>query len=152
VDPDVTLSVPAYIPEEYVPEVPQRLVFYKRLAQAQTDDELFDVRGEMVDRFGELPPEVDNLCQLMSLKAAMRRLHLRAMESGPGRLVVTLGPSAKLDPLRMAQLVARSKDGLKLTPDMKLIFPLEQKGKEPIDLLAGAHRMMRVLSEMKAQS
>jgi transcription-repair coupling factor (superfamily II helicase) len=151
-DPDVTLSVPAYIPDDYVPEVPQRLLFYKRLAQAQTDDELFDVRGEMADRFGELPTEVDNLCQLMSLKAAMRKMRLRAMESGPGRLVVTLGLDAKIDPIRMAQLVARSKEGLKLTPDMKLVFPLEQKGKEPVDLLAAAHRMMRALTEIQQQA
>jgi transcription-repair coupling factor (superfamily II helicase) len=146
-DPDVTISVPAYIPDDYVPEVTQRLLFYKRLAQAAGDDELFEITGELADRFGELPPEVENLRQLMSLKAEMRRLKIRALESGPGRLVVTFGQEAKLDPLRLAQLVARSKDGLKLTPEMKLVYPLPApNGPEPVDLLAGAHRMMKALA------
>src|SRR3954463_14915002 len=65
IDPDVSLAVPAYLPDDYIPEVQQRLLFYKRLAQASGDDDLFDVRAEMVDRYGDLPAEADNLCQLM---------------------------------------------------------------------------------------
>lgn len=152
IDPDVSLAVPAYIPDDYIPEVPQRLVFYKRLAQASGDDELYDIRAEMADRYGEVPGEVDNLCQLMALKAEMRRLRLRAMESGPGRLVVTLGQDAQLDPVRMAQLVARSKEGLKLTPEMKLVYPFDPKANTPEQLLETAHRMMRALVDIRAQA
>jgi transcription-repair coupling factor (superfamily II helicase) len=151
IEPDVTLSVPAYIPEDYIPEVPQRLMFYKRLAQAGTDDELYDIIQEMQDRYGEVPKETENLRELMALKTQMRKLKLRAMESGPGRLVVTLGADAALDPVRMAQLVARSKEGLKLTPDMKLIYPLPAPapGVE-VDLLASAHKMMNALEGIRA--
>jgi transcription-repair coupling factor (superfamily II helicase) len=149
IDPDVTLAVPAFLPEEYIPEVTQRLLFYKRLAQASGDDELFDVRAEMVDRFGEPPLEAENLCQLMRVKAEMRKLKLRGLESGPGRLVVTLGMSAALDPVRMAQLVARSKEGLKLTPDMKLVYPLPSNA-GPGDLLEHAQRMMGALQGIRA--
>ncbi len=151
IDPDVTLSVPAFIPENYVPDVAQRLVFYKRLAQAGSDDELYDVSSELSDRFGEPPPEVENLKQLMSLKAVMRRLKIRALESGPGRLVVTFGQDAALDPLRLAQLVARSKEGLKLTPDMKLVYPLPPlKEGDPVSILDHAHRMMRALADIRS--
>jgi transcription-repair coupling factor (superfamily II helicase) len=150
IDPDVTLSVPAYIPDDYIPDVPQRLLFYKKLAQAPTDDELFDVVAEMQDRYGEVPKETENLRELMSLKTAMRKLKLRAMESGPGRLVVTLGADAALDPVRMAQLVARSKEGLKLTPDMKLIYPFSTAPGEQPQLLAYAHKMMRALQGIRA--
>jgi transcription-repair coupling factor (superfamily II helicase) len=149
IDPDVSLAVPAYLPDDYIPEVQQRLMFYKRLAQASGDDDLFDVRSEMVDRFGELPAEADNLCQLMRVKAEMRKLKLRGMESGPGRLVVTLGVAAALDPVRMAQLVARSKEGLKLTPDMKLVYPLPPNA-APVDLLAYAQKMMTALQGIRA--
>ncbi len=152
IDPDVALSVPAYIPDDYVPDVTQRLLFYKRLAQAPNDDELFDIRAELIDRNGEAPPEVENLVQLMSIKSEMRKLKLRALESGPGRLVVTLGADAKLDPLRMAQLVARSKEGLKLTPEMKLIYPVPAAAQgETLDLLAHAHKMMQALQGIRAE-
>ena len=61
VEPEVTLPLAALIPEEYVPDVHQRLVLYKRFSQAQTPDDLQDLRAELVDRFGELPDEVDHL-------------------------------------------------------------------------------------------
>ncbi|HEX4620675.1 MAG TPA: transcription-repair coupling factor, partial [Myxococcaceae bacterium] len=91
VEPEVTLPVAALIPDDYVPDVHQRLVFYKRFAMAQSPEELTDLRGELVDRFGELPDEVDHLSEVMLLKMDLRALRARSLDSGPGRLVVTLG-------------------------------------------------------------
>lgn len=149
IEPEVTLAVPAYIPDWYVPEVPQRLVFYKRLAQAPNDDDLYDIKAELEDRYGHAPDEVDNLIRLMGLKTQMRRMRLRALDSGPGRLVMTLGHDALLDPVRIAQLVARSKLGLRLTPEMKLVAPVEQPKVGEPDWLEAAHRMLQALSEIR---
>jgi transcription-repair coupling factor (superfamily II helicase) len=121
IDPDVSLPLPAFLPDAYVPDVHQRLWFYKRLAQAGSDEELEEVRGEIVDRCGDPPEELDDLLALMSLKARLRALRIRALESGPGRLVFTLGESAALDPRRLARHVAASQGALRLTPDMKLV-------------------------------
>jgi transcription-repair coupling factor (superfamily II helicase) len=148
IDPDVSIAVPAFLPDDYIPDVPQRLLFYKRLAQTSGDDDLFEVRAELVDRFGEIPPEAENLCQLMRVKAHMRQLRLRGLESGPGRLVVTLGQVAALDPVRMAQLVARSKEGLKLTPEMKLVYPIP-KDALPEQILEYAQKMMAALDGIR---
>ena len=53
----VELPVPALIPEEYDPDVQQRLFFYKRLASARDEEQLYDVKGELRDTCGEPPPE-----------------------------------------------------------------------------------------------
>jgi transcription-repair coupling factor (superfamily II helicase) len=124
IDPDVQLPVPAFIPEPYVPDVHQRLFFYKRLAQAGTDEELDEVRADMIDRCGDPPDEVDALCQVMALKVRLRELRIRALEAGPGRLVLTLGDGAALDPFRLAKKVQASNGALRLTPDMKLVVRL----------------------------
>ncbi|HVO20338.1 MAG TPA: transcription-repair coupling factor [Anaeromyxobacter sp.] len=121
VDPDIQLPVPALIPDGYMPDVHQRLFFYKRLAQAGTDAELDELRAEMIDRCGDPPDEVDALCEVMSLKVRLRALRIRALESGPGRLVLTLGDAAALDPFRLAKHVQASGGALRLTPDMKLV-------------------------------
>jgi transcription-repair coupling factor (superfamily II helicase) len=123
-EPDVELPVPALIPEEYVPEVQQRLFFYKKLASATTEEDLYDVKGELRDQCGETPPEVDALVEVMSLKNGLRALRMRGLKSGPGRLVVSLGPDAALDPVRLAQLVARGKGRYRLTPGMELVETL----------------------------
>ncbi len=148
VEPEVTLPLPALIPDDYVPDVHQRLVFYKRFAQAANPEELTDLRAELVDRYGEAPDEVDNLSELMLLKIDMRDLQLRSLESGPGRLVVTLGTDALLDPAKTAKLVQRSKGGYRLTPDMKLIAKVSE-GLKGHNLLIEAKRVLRELGQVR---
>ncbi|HLL81272.1 MAG TPA: TRCF domain-containing protein, partial [Longimicrobium sp.] len=145
IEPEVTLPLPTLIPDDYVPDVHQRLVFYKRFSSASTPDELADLRAELVDRFGEAPDEVDYLSELMQLKIEMRDLRLRALETGPERLVVTLGPDALLEPVRVATLVQRSKGVYRLTPEMKLIAKVP-KGLGGQNIIVEAKKVLRDLS------
>jgi transcription-repair coupling factor (superfamily II helicase) len=144
VEPDVNLPLAALIPDDYVPDVHQRLLFYKRFSLAANPDELSDLRAELVDRFGEAPDEVDNLSQLMLLKIDMRDLRLRALEAGPGRLVVALGTDATLEPAKLARLVQRSRGVYRLTPDMKLIVKLPDSARGT-QLVAEAKKVLRDL-------
>jgi transcription-repair coupling factor (superfamily II helicase) len=145
VEPDVNLPVPAFLPEDFVPDVHQRLVLYKRFSQAQSVDELADLRSELIDRFGETPPEVDALEEIMRLKLELRRLALRQLDAGPGRLVATLGADARLDPGRLAALVQKSKGLYRLTPDMKLVAKLDATVKG-VAYLSAARKVVRDLA------
>ena len=120
-DPDVQLPVPAFIPDVFMPDVHQRLYFYKRLAQASSDEELEEARAEIVDWYGDTPDELDALFELMAVKVRLRALRIRGLDAGPGRLVFALGPDAALDPFELARHVQRSGGTLRLTPDMKLV-------------------------------
>jgi transcription-repair coupling factor (superfamily II helicase) len=141
VEPEITLPLPALIPDDYVPDVHQRLVLYKRFSSAGSPDEVSDLRAELVDRFGELPDELDTLTELTLLKLEMRGLRLRALESGPARLVVTLGPDALLDGGKLAALVQKSKGVYRLTPDLKLIARREGPD-QPAALLSEAKKVL----------
>jgi transcription-repair coupling factor (superfamily II helicase) len=121
IDPDVQLPLPALIPDAYMPDVHQRLYFYKRFAQASTDEDLDEVRAEIIDRFGDTPAEVDALCDVMQVKVRLRALRIRALEAAPGRLVFTLGEQAALDPFQLAKRVQQSQGTWRLTPEMKLV-------------------------------
>lgn len=149
VEPDVNLPLPAFLPEDFVPDVHQRLVLYKRFSQAQSGDELADLRSELIDRFGETPPEVDALEEVMRLKIELRRLALRQLDAGPGRLVATLGGDARLDPGRLAALVQKSKGLYRLTPDMKLVAKLDPTVKGSA-YLSAARKVVRDLSACAA--
>ena len=100
--------------------------------------------GELVDRFGEAPDEVDNLSEQALLKIDMRDLRLRALEAGPGRVVVTLGADALLDGMKVAGLVQRSKGVYRLTPDMKLVVKLGAEVRGP-ELIVEAKKVLRDL-------
>ena len=129
IDPDVQLPVPAFLPDAYMPDVHQRLYFYKRFAQAATDEELDEIRAEIVDRYGDPPDEVDALQAVMQVKVRLRALRIRALEAGPGRLVFTLGEGAALDPFQLAKKVQASQGALRLTPEMKLVAHLGPDGR-----------------------
>ncbi|QRN95971.1 transcription-repair coupling factor [Archangium violaceum] len=144
IEPEITMPLAALIPDDYVPDVHQRLVFYKRFSQASNPDEVQDLRSELVDRFGEAPDEVDNLSEQTLLKIDMRDLRLRALEGGPGRLVVTLGADALLDGMRVATLVQKSKGVYRLTPDMKLVVKLGAEVRDQA-LIAEAKKVLRDL-------
>ncbi|MBS2022916.1 MAG: transcription-repair coupling factor [Deltaproteobacteria bacterium] len=155
IEPDVELPVAALISEDYVPEVQQRLYFYKKLAQAQSEEELYDVKGELRDTCGETPPETDALVEVMSLKIVLRALRMRGLKSGPARLVVQLGPDALLDPQKLAGLVARGKGRYRLTPGMELVehLPVEATppGEKPKEtpahaVLESARRLLQELN------
>ncbi|WP_157370764.1 transcription-repair coupling factor [Vulgatibacter incomptus] len=123
VEPEVQLPIPAFIPDEYLPDVHQRLLFYKKLSQANTDEEIEEVREELVDRCGQPTREVDALCRVMAIKADLRALRLRALEAGPSRIAITLGPDAALDPAKLTGLVSTGgkEPRYRLTPDLKLL-------------------------------
>jgi transcription-repair coupling factor (superfamily II helicase) len=121
IEPDVQLPLPAFLPDPYVPDVHQRLWLYKRLAEAGSDEELEEVRAEIVDRYGDPPPEVEALLEVMAVRVRLRALRIRGLDAGPGRLVFALGPDAALDPFLLAKHVQSSRGSLRLTPEMKLV-------------------------------
>jgi transcription-repair coupling factor (superfamily II helicase) len=103
---EVDLHVTAMIPPEYLPDVHQRLVLYKRISQAQTEKALHDLQVEMIDRFGLLPDEVKNLFTSAELRLEARQLGIRRLEVGPagGRVEFVNQPDIDMNELlRMIQ-------------------------------------------------
>jgi len=133
IEPEVNIPVPALIPVEYIADEGLRLVFYKRLSMARSDDELDAVLYEIVDRFGRYPREVYNLREVVSLKIALADLGIEKVETGPAAAVFTLSPACRLDPERVVELVRREQGRFTLREDMRLIRKLG--GKESEDLL-----------------
>ena len=66
--PSISLPLDAHIPEEYVPNLNTRLSLYQRLAKMEHIEEVEDMKRELKDRFGPLPPHVDNLLYIMKIK------------------------------------------------------------------------------------
>ncbi len=72
--PKITLDIKAYLPQEYIPDQTQRIVFYKRMASSLKEEEIKDLEEELKDRFGPLPEEAKNLLGIMDLKILAQRL------------------------------------------------------------------------------
>lgn len=152
IEPEISLPIPAYFPEEYLPDLSLRLVFYKRLAEAQGEAELEDLRAELRDRFGELPAEVERLIEMMAIKVRLRRLRARALESSARGLILTLGPGARVDPAALARFVQERPRERRLTPQMKLVVAFGQEKPRIEELFEGCHRLLDEMEQLEGKS
>jgi transcription-repair coupling factor (superfamily II helicase) len=78
---EVNLHVPALLPDTYCNDVHERLSLYKRLADAQTREELEALREELVDRFGELPDPARALIQCHEVRLVARPLGVTRVDA-----------------------------------------------------------------------
>ncbi len=79
---EIDLHVPALIPADYLPDVHARLIMYKRIAGAEQEAMLWDLKEECIDRFGLLPDPLKNLFRLAGIKQKTRPLGIRKIDLG----------------------------------------------------------------------
>src|SRR5207245_11742223 len=98
VDPAITVGVQALLPEDYVPEVNQRLAIYQRLADVGDDDQVAQMRAQLADRFGPPPPAVVALLDVVGLRVLRRRLGVERLDAGGGRALAPFAPPTPAPP------------------------------------------------------
>jgi transcription-repair coupling factor (superfamily II helicase) len=140
-DPEIAVDVPAFLPDDYIPDTGQRLDFYRRLAQARDQGEVRETLAELEDRYGPLPDEARLLGEVMTDKTLVRRTGARAYELTAGRMVLSAGVDAPLDPAKVMRLVQRKDSRWKLSPDMRLSYAFDDEEKR--DHLAAARKRLQ---------
>jgi transcription-repair coupling factor (superfamily II helicase) len=122
---EINLHLPALLPEDYCPDVHERLVLYKRLASCQTADDLTLMQEELVDRFGELPDTARALMAVHRLRMSTRAYGIVRLDVSGEGMSVQFTPNPPIDPGKIIQLI-QGKAGYRLAgPDrLKLSTPL----------------------------
>jgi transcription-repair coupling factor (superfamily II helicase) len=82
-----------------------RLVLYKRIAEATDEPALDELKVEIIDRFGLLPPQAERLFDAARVRVAAQRLALPKVRVGAKSATLDFGPQPKLDPARLIKLV-----------------------------------------------
>ena len=122
---EINLHVPALIPEDYLPDVHERLILYKRIASAGNKAELHELQVEMIDRFGLLPEPLKTLFRISGLKLLATPLGIEKIDLGAsgGRILFTEQPD--IDPLRVIQLIQSQPNVYRLDGNDKLRIHLD---------------------------
>jgi len=118
--PNINLGLPVLIPETYVRDLPVRLGLYRRIGALTSDAESEALAAELVDRFGAMPEEVENLLQVVHLKRACREAGVEKLEAGPKGMVLQFRGNAFRNPAGLVQWLGTRKGAVKLRPDHKL--------------------------------
>jgi transcription-repair coupling factor (superfamily II helicase) len=140
-DPEISVDVPAFLPDDFIPDTGQRLEFYRRLAQASDEDEIRAIEAELEDRYGRLPDEAQLLREVMIDKTLVRKIGARGYELGPMRVVLSLGADPRLDPAKVMKLIQRKDSRWKLSPDMRASYAFTETERE--DRMTAARARLR---------
>ena len=104
---DIELRIPALLPEDYLGDVNMRLSFYKRIAAAESKQELDELKVELIDRFGLLPEAAKNLLQIAELRLQVEPLKVLRIDAGTQGGFIEFAPSAKVDPEKFIRLIQK---------------------------------------------
>jgi transcription-repair coupling factor (superfamily II helicase) len=121
VEPEIRLGIPAYFPDDYVPDANQRLLFYKRLASLRDLTELAEIKEEMRDRFGPFPSVVENLFRVMDLRRTLKDYLVEQISYNDGRVSLLFHRESPVKVERLVELVGRN-GGIRLSPEGRLSF------------------------------
>ena len=123
--PNINLGLPVLIPEAYVSDLSVRLGLYRRIGGLMTDAESEALAAELVDRFGPLPAEVENLLQVVALKRACREAGVERLEAGPKGMVLSFRGNAFGNPAGLIAWLGAKRNDIRLRPDHKLAMVRE---------------------------
>ncbi|AQS48220.1 transcription-repair coupling factor [Thioclava nitratireducens] len=141
--PQINLGVPVMIPESYIPDLDVRLGLYRRLSSLTTKVELEGFAAELIDRFGELPKEVNTLLLVVRIKAMCKRAMIAKLDAGPKGATVQFHNDKFPNPQGLVEFLTAQRDLAKVK-DNKLVIRRDWKNDK--DKIKGAFAIARDLA------
>jgi transcription-repair coupling factor (superfamily II helicase) len=146
--PQIAVGMPVLIPESYVPDLPVRLALYRRIAALVDRAEIDGFAAELIDRFGPLPPEVENLLRIVAIKRLCREAGVEKVEAGPKGAVVSFRKNSFARPEQLIAFIGRERKRFSVRPDQKLV--MHSAWETPEARVEGVHQLMQELAKLAA--
>ncbi|MGY6090287.1 transcription-repair coupling factor [Avibacterium paragallinarum] len=141
---EIDLRIPALLPEDYLGDVNMRLGFYKRIAGAESEQELEELKVELIDRFGLLPTPAKNLLRIAQLRLQAKPLQIIRIETTAQGGFIEFSPKASLDPTKFLQLIQQSPAVYRFDGPTKFRFHRDlTESKVRLDFVAELLRTLR---------
>lgn len=119
--PQITVDAPIMIPEDYVPDLAVRMALYRRLNDAEDQQEIESLSAEMIDRFGPLPAPTANLIKLIQIKRQAIEANIAKIDVGAKGSLVSFHNDEFPDPAGLLAYAQRLEGTIKLRPDSKIV-------------------------------
>ncbi len=118
--PQINLGMSVLIPEGYVSDLGLRLNLYRRAADLKNREDIESFAAELIDRFGALPMEVQNLLETVAIKALCKQSGVERLDAGPKGAVVCFRNASFARPDRLVHYIQKNSGTIKVRPDQKL--------------------------------
>jgi len=137
---EIDLGIPALIPDDYVYDIHQRLMLYKRISNAKDQEILDDIRVELIDRFGLLPDYLKNLFAVTEIKHAAQNIGINKIEATDSIIKIKFDENPNINPMKLIEMIqTQSKlyhfDGKQTFRILKSAEETEQRAKQIYDVI-----------------
>jgi transcription-repair coupling factor (superfamily II helicase) len=146
--PQINLGMPVLIPESYVADLGVRLSLYRRLGGLVDAAEIEAFAAELVDRFGPLPAEVDNLLEVIAIKRLCRAAGIDKVEAGPKGCLLSFRQNRFARPDKLVAYIGQRAANINLRPDHKLV--VRQNWESAKSRVAGIRSLMKEIATLAA--
>jgi transcription-repair coupling factor (superfamily II helicase) len=122
---EIDTGIACIIPETYLGDVHERLVLYKRISNGKNNDELKDLKIEMIDRFGLLPDATKNLFAVSQLKLYCEKIGIDKVSIYDDKAHIVFADKVNIEPIKIINLVQTQPKIYQLKGQNQLIFKCE---------------------------
>lgn len=140
----IDTGISTIIPEYYLGDPHERLIFYKRISTCQNDDELDNIRAELIDRFGNLEPPTESLFASAKLKLSADELGIESLHIYPESLHLTFSQSTKVKIEKIIGLIQSKPNTYRLKNQATLVITSHMPA--DIERIETAQAFLSVLS------
>ena len=120
--PEIKIAASILIPETYVRDLNARLRLYRRVSEFKSESEIEIFASELIDRFGPLPPEVENLLKIIFIKQLCKQNRVNKLDAGPKGLVMSFENNEFTKPAALIKFIQKNADVLSLRSDHRIIL------------------------------
>lgn len=147
-NPAINIGIAVLIPDTYVADIELRLSLYKRIASLKNEEELEEIAVEMIDRFGPLPTEVQNLLDIMRIKQQCLQAGVSKIDAGPKGVILSFHNDTFKNPDALLDFIRKNPLQTKIRGDQKLVLLHEWNNAE--DRLRGTRKSLDTLVKLAA--
>jgi transcription-repair coupling factor (superfamily II helicase) len=144
--PAINLGTSVLIPEHYVEDLNVRMSLYRRLSELDGKDSIDGFAAELIDRFGDLPEEVENLMDIVEIKQLCRTAGVDLVEAGPKGIMLRFYKNTPPNVESLMVWIAEKGGGVKLRPDQKLVAI--RQWLSPQQRVKGVRSLIKELSDL----
>ena len=143
IDIQIDLNVTSYIPDEYISDSAQKIEIYQNIALCKNEEDIQNEIDEIIDRFGNMPPELENLLDIARIKYLAKNLYITKIMSKRTAVVFTFEQS-KFN-VNIEELVKQYRNRIKFSPGVKPMITLEIGTTNERQILNDVQEVLKIL-------
>ena len=145
VEVQIDLNVTSYIPEEYIESSEQKIEIYQNIALCKNEEDIQNVIDEIIDRFGTMPSELENLIGIARIKYLAKKLNIEKIASRKNMVVFTFSPKANENQIDISKLVKLYGNKIKFSAGIKQMISLEVGSANEREILNNVTKFLKAI-------